>query len=136
MNFNTKLRRKKIKIIKPDILRANSLVKSSIEALNTANSIPLSDESSKTVFRELYESLREYSEAIGYLHGYKFMDHESIGYFINEKLDEENVYVHFDRFRKIRNSINYYGEDIDISTVKDAKKRVPLMIKSLSKHLD
>ena len=86
MNFNTKIKNKKVKIIKPDTLRANSLIKSAIEALKTANTIPLTKESSKTIFRELYESLREYSEAIGYYHGYKFLDHESIGYFIKDKL--------------------------------------------------
>ena len=126
MNFNTKIKNNKVKIIKPDRLRANSLIRSSIEALKTANNIPLTKENSKTIFRELYEALREYSEAIGYYHGYKFLDYESIGYFINDKLNDKDTFINFDRFRRLRNSINYYGEDINISTVRDAKKKPSL----------
>jgi hypothetical protein len=83
----------------------------------------------------LYEALREYSEAIGYYHGYKFLDHESVGYFINDNLNDNFSYINFDRFRKLRNSINYYGEDIDISTINDAKKLIPRIIKKLSVHM-
>jgi hypothetical protein len=46
MNFDKKIKSRKVRIIKPDILRANTLVKSSIEALKTANNIPLTKESS------------------------------------------------------------------------------------------
>ncbi len=77
--------------------------------------------------------LREYCEAIGYLRGYKFLDHESIGYFLRDILKEQSVSMKFDRYRKLRNGINYYGEDIDIETVKEAIIEVPKLIKELEK---
>ena len=84
--------------------------------------------------REFYEGLREYCEAIGYLDGYKFLDHESIGFFIRDILKEQSLFKKFDRYRKLRNGINYYGEDIDIETLKEAITEIPEMIKELKKY--
>ena len=84
--------------------------------------------------RELYEGLIEYCEAIGYSKGYKFLDHESIGYFLRDILKEQSVYVKFDRYRKLRNGINYYGNDIDMETVKEAIIEIPKIIKELEKY--
>ena len=39
----------------------------------------------------------------------------------------------FDRYRRLRNGINYYGEDIDIETVKEAIIEIPKLIKELEK---
>jgi hypothetical protein len=86
------------------------------------------------VLRELYEGLREYCEAIGYIKGYKFLDHESIGYFLRDVLNEPSLYMKFDRYRKLRNGINYYGEDIELETVKEAVAEIPPMIKKLERY--
>ena len=108
MNFGISLNEGKAKKILPNKIRATSLLKSSIEAIETAKLIPLNTKTSKTILRELYEGLREYCEAIGLLHGYKFLDHESITYFLRDLL-KEPIYNKFDRYRKLRNGINYYG---------------------------
>ena len=89
----------------------------------------------KSVFRETYEALRECCEAIGYLRGYKFLDHVSITYFLQDILNEDNISKKFDRYRKIRNGINYYGEDVNIETVKEALMEVSQMIKDLDKYV-
>lgn len=88
----------------------------------------------KTILRELYEGLREYCEAIGYFKGYKFLDHESTGYFLRDILKELLIYGKFDRYRKLRNGINYYGEDIEVETVREAIIEIPKIIKELKKH--
>jgi hypothetical protein len=46
--------------------------------------------------RELYEGMREYCEAIGYLRGYKFQDHESITYFLRDILKEQSISMKFE----------------------------------------
>jgi len=74
----------------------------------------LTAKTSKTILRELYEGMREYCEAIGYLRGYKFLDHESIGLFLRDILKEDSLFKRFDRYRKLRNGINYYGEDVEL----------------------
>jgi len=133
MNFENSLADGKAKKTMPNKIRASSLFKSSIQAIETARVIQLNQNTLKSILRELYEGLREYCEAIGYLKGYKFLDHESIGHFLRDVLNEQSVSMKFDRYRRLRNGINYYGEDIDIETVKEAIMEIPKLIKELEK---
>jgi len=133
MNFENSLADGKAKKVMPNKIRASSIFKSSIQAIETAKIIQLNENTLKSIFRELYEGLREYCEAIGYLKGYKFLDHESIGYFLRDVIKEQSASKKFDRYRKLRNGINYYGEDIDIETVKEAIIEIPKLIKELEK---
>ncbi len=134
MNFEFYLENEKAKKVPPNRIRAESLFQSALQAVKTAKEIPLSTTSAKTIFRELYERLREYCEAIGYLNGYKFLDHESIGLFIRDMLGESTLAKKFDRYRKLRNGINYYGEDLEIETIEEAIIEVPEIIGKLEKH--
>lgn len=134
MNFENSLIEGKAKKVMPNKTRASSLFKSSIQAIETAKVIQLNSNTLKSILRELYEGLREYCEAIGYLKGYKFLDHESITYFLRDILKEQSVYIKFDRYRKLRNGINYYGEDIDMETVKEAIIEIPKLVKGLEEY--
>ena len=134
MNFEFSLNIGKAKRVKPNKIRASSLIKSSIQAIETANEIPLNTKTSKTILRELYEGMREYCEAIGYFKGYKFLDHESIGFFLQDILKEQSISKKFNRYRKLRNSINYYGDDINLETVKDAKNQITKILEELKKY--
>lgn len=134
MNFENSLIEGKAKKIAPNKIRASSLFKSSIQAIETAKIIQLNPNALKSIIRELYEGLREYCEAIGYSKGYKFLDHESITYFLRDILKEQSISKKFDRYRKLRNGINYYGEDVDIETVKEAILEIPKLIKELERY--
>jgi hypothetical protein len=134
MNFENSLVKGNAKRTAPNKIRALSLFKSSIQAIETAKTILLNEKTSKTIMRELYEGLREYCEAIGYIKGYKFLDHESIGFFLRDFLKEDSLFKKFDRYRKLRNGINYYGESVDIETVKEAIKEIPKIIKGMEKY--
>jgi len=96
--------------------------------------IPINEKTSKTILREFYEGLREYCEAIGFLKGYKFLDHESITYFLKDVLKEGHVARRFDRYRKLRNGINYHGDDIELETVEEATKEIPTLIEELKNY--
>ena len=133
MNFENSLINGKAKKIMPNKIRASSILKSSIQAIETAKMIQLKQNTLKSILRELYEGLREYCEAIGYLRGYKFLDHESIGYFLRDILKEQSASMKFDRYRRLRNGISYYGEDVDIETVKEAIIEIPKLIRELEK---
>ncbi len=135
MKFEYCLRAGKTRKIPPNKIRASSLINSSAQAIETAKTISLNVDSAKTIFRELYEGLREYCEAIGFLRGYKFLDHESIGYFLKDVLKEQHLHKKFDRYRKLRNGVNYYGNDIELETVKEAIIEIPILIKELEKYV-
>ena len=124
-----------VKVISPDKIKAKSLVKSADEAIYSAKKIPLEPNTLKSIIRELYEGLRQFCEAIGYLKSYKFLSHEAITYFIEEILNEPKLSAKFDRYRKIRNGINYYGDDVSEETVKEALIEIPEVIEQLKKHI-
>ncbi len=134
MSFENSLIEGKARKVMPNRIRASSLFKSSIQAIETSKIIQLNPNTLKSILRELYEGLREYCEAIGYTRGYKFLDHESITYFLRDILKEQSISIKFDRYRKLRNGINYYGEDIDIETVREAIREIPLLVKELEKY--
>ena len=134
MNFEFCLRRGSAKKVMQNKIRASSLFKSSFQAIETAEKIPLIDSALKTILRELYEGLREYCEAIGYLKGYKFLDHVSIGFFLKDVLREDSISKKFDRYRKLRNGINYYGLDIEVETVKGAILETKELVRELKKY--
>jgi hypothetical protein len=136
MNFENSLNCGKSKKVMINRNRALSLINSSIQAIKTAKTIPLNEITSKTILRELYEGFREYCEALGYLNGYKFLDHESIGFFLRDILKENYIFKKFDRYRKLRNGVNYYGNDIEIVTIKEMLADIPKLIKDLKKHSD
>jgi uncharacterized protein (UPF0332 family) len=135
MSFENLIKEGFVKKVPIDIFRAKSLIKSSEQALSTAKIIPFKEETLKTIFRELYESLREYCEALGYIKGYRFLNHESIANFLDEILSEKEISLKFDRYRKLRNGINYYGNTIEMQTLKGALIDIPSLINKLKRHL-
>lgn len=136
MSFENLIKDGFVKRVPIDIVRAKSLIKSSGQALSTAKIILFKEETLKTIFRELYESLREYCEALGYIKGYKFLNHESITNFLDEILGEKEISLRFDRYRKLRNGINYYGNTIEMQTLKEALIDIPSLINKLKRHLN
>lgn len=136
MNFRNSIKKGYAQKRTKNPIRAKSLAKSAEQAVKTARLIPLNEVTIKSVFRELYEGLRQYCEAIGFAKGYKFNSHEVITYFLKEVLKQEKISMKFDRYRRLRHGINYYGEDIDISTVQNALKEIPEIIQELKQHLD
>ena len=134
--FEQGLNERNVKKIPINSIRTKSLIKSAKEAIETAKEIPLEESKLKSILRELYEGLREYCEAIGCLKGYKFLNHEIITNFIREILKEEAIAKKFDRYRKLRNGINYYGESIAKETVQEALEEIPQIMQSLEKYLN
>ncbi len=134
MKFEQSINEGYAKKIPPDIIKAKSLFKSSEQAVFTAKKIPFESSALKSIFRELYEGLREYCEALGYIKGYKFSSHEVITYFLEDVLKKPQISAKFDRYRKLRNGINYYGNDISEETVKEALQEIPLLVIELERH--
>lgn len=60
----------------------------------------------------LYDALREYLESVSLENGYKIYNHECYSAFLKEILSLPNEADLFDKLRKIRNGINYYGRKV------------------------
>lgn len=81
----------------------------------------------------LYDALREYLECVALEKGYKIYNHECYYAFISEILELSREALIFDRLRKIRNGINYYGEMVEENdskeVIKDLKKLIEIFKK-------
>ena len=135
MLFEKSIRDGYARKVEIDSIRSKSLIKSADDTLIAVKEFGLNEYNYNSILRELYESLRQYCEAIGYKNGYKFLSHEVITYFIKEILKEEEISVKFDRYRQLRNGINYYGKSVAKETVEKAKKEIPEIIKKLKQYL-
>ncbi|MBN2142139.1 hypothetical protein JW711_02295 [Candidatus Woesearchaeota archaeon] len=94
----------------PDRQKIKSLIESAKTTMRIVKSIPLDDTSAALIFRETYESIRQLGDAGWWIQGYETSSHDIsmqslTGLDIKEKLKLNRL----DRFRRIRNDINYRG---------------------------
>jgi len=95
-----------------------SLVLSSSDKFETSKMIELSNITSTSKLSLTYDSLREILEALALKKGYKIYNHDCFSAFLLEILHEESFSINFDKFRKIRNKINYYGKRFNVNESK------------------
>ncbi|MGC9777671.1 MAG: hypothetical protein HZR80_00345 [Candidatus Heimdallarchaeota archaeon] len=101
-----------VKTIKVDSNLIKSLVKESAKKLRTQNQILLSDESASSKITLAYDAVRMVLDAVAIKCGYKIYNHECFRAFLKEVLKESSLGDEFDKYRKIRNAINYYGKEV------------------------
>jgi len=78
-----------------------------------------------------YDSLREVLEAICIMHGYKVTSHVCIEKLLSTIYPDVS-WQDFDRFRYIRNGINYYGKKVDFEQGKEIIDKIFLLKKEVS----
>lgn len=118
-DFEFFLKKGDVKRQSPDKNLTYSAFKDSLERIEFAKQL-LHKAKPKYVLENAYEAMREAADAVLYLRGFKSFSHEaSIVYLIKEDFNENDI-VEFDRFRKIRNGIKYYGKDCDILDAEQA----------------
>lgn len=115
----------------PDISLAKALIEMSARRLAVMTKVPLTGESSSIVFVENYEALREIVEAIAAKLGYKIYSHECLTSFLKEILREEVTATRFDRLRRLRNGVDYYGETVPKAETEKAIQDISAMITGL-----
>lgn len=109
----------------------SSLIKTAKEGLEFFEKEKVNDKSSKVLFKNYYDSLREVCEAVALSKGYKIYQHEGITSFFKEILNEEIISFKFDRFRILRNGIHYYGKEVSKEETSKAISDIKRIIKFL-----
>ena len=122
-----------VKKISVDKALAYSLRESSKNKLKTAGRLKVDNTTASSVISLCYDSLRELLESLAIESGYKVYNHECYCAFLKEVLIKTELGNQFDRFRKIRNNINYYGKDISPEEAKTIKSEIRALIKQLKK---
>jgi len=118
-NFESFLKSGEVKKVSKDFSLAASLNKDLRERAEFILSLELTEKSAKTIFEGLYEALREGSEAILALDGFKSYSHEAtFSYLEKYGFDKSSLFI-FDKFRYKRNSSKYYGQIVLIEEAKE-----------------
>lgn len=86
----------------------------------------------------IYDALRMYLEALALKNKFKIYNHECYVAFLKEILKKSDFALQFDKARKIRNAINYYGKRINekeskqiIKEIKELIKEIKILLKGL-----
>lgn len=124
MDWNECKKRKLVKSINIDLNLVNSLTISSKYKRISNEKLPLDKITSSTKVTLAYESLREILEAIAIKYRFKIYNHECFCSFLDEICKDPISSREFNRFRKIRNRLVYYGENVDLSESKQLIKEI------------
>ncbi len=116
MDWRECVRERIVKNVKKD----SNLIKSTREIaeikVKSADALP--DELYIGKISLLYDALREYLEALALENNFKIYNHECYSAFLGEILKMPREALLFDRSRRVRNSINYYGRKISLEEAK------------------
>ena len=134
MKLKDFIEKKLVKKISPDHALAKSLQKTAEKDLTFLKNTPINQDSARKITSNYYDVLRSLIEALTTLDGYKMYSHEAYTHYLKEK-GEEHLAEKYDRYRKIRNKINYYGEDINTEEAKEYTKEITQLIEILKKKL-
>ncbi|MBI3334055.1 hypothetical protein HYZ97_01070 [Candidatus Pacearchaeota archaeon] len=139
MEFQEYIKKGIIRKTSPDKQLAKSLMKQSKQDKIFLDSLEITDLSARKIASNYYDILRSILEAIASLDGYKIYNHEGFTYYLQSK-DEQKLASKFDRLRKIRNNINYYGATMSKEEAEEIKSSVnellPLVINKYLKDLE
>lgn len=92
-----------------DKQRAKSLILVAKNRKNFINSIPKKDENLMFIFESYYTLLIEIIHALAYKKGYDIKNHVCLGYFLKKYYNFVDNHDLFQKFRKNRNNLIYYG---------------------------
>lgn len=130
MRFQDFIEQGKARKGSPDISKVKSLLETSNNHLLFLKNQKINEVSAGSILTTYYEALREIVEAICLKEGLKVYSHEAFTYFLKEK-NEDIIAIKFDNLRKLRNSINYYGEKISYKEAEYAKEEALKLIRLL-----
>ncbi len=128
------------KRIVKNVSKDEELIKSLIELSKIQEKfvdIAKIDETTARIYLPLaYDSIRELIEALALKKGFKIYNHECYTAFLKEIIKESELGEEFDRIRKVRNSINYYGKKISIQDSKKVINSINLIRKKIKSLLE
>ncbi len=100
--------------------RAKSLINSAEINMKIVETIIPTEESAILLFRETYESIHQLGDAKWWLEGYEPRNHEVSMEILKElNIKEKTKLNHLNRFKSLRNDINYRGFKPSLTQAKE-----------------
>ena len=110
-----------MRLKRPDRKNALSIVEAAERDMKFTLSLPITEQSSATIVRNMYESFRMLGDALLVNKGISSEDHIApIKELINMKVDTKRPLNLIDNMRRLRHNINYYGYKPKEAEVQDA----------------
>lgn len=132
MNFEDFVKMGLIRAAKREVQFVKSIIKNADIDLDFLKKLKIDEISSRTIMIRYYDTLRVILEAISANKGYKIYSHEAFTYLLKE-MKEDIISIKFDRFRKIRNGLMYYGKNISPEETRENTEEILKMINILKK---
>jgi uncharacterized protein (UPF0332 family) len=132
MDWTTCCKKNLAKSIRIDTPLIDSLRKSSSKKMQTQEMLDLDATTATSKISLTYDSLREVLEALSLSHGFKIYNHECYCSFLKDILKKSDLGDSFDAFRKLRNSINYYGKDVSIEEAASILKEMKILTEKIN----
>ncbi|SRR3989344_5593639 len=133
MNWEDYVKKGEIRPDSIDKQRIISLIKMSKNRIEFLSKTKMDSKNASILLSNYYESLREICESIINLHRLKIYSHEAISIFLSRQLKDYNASELFDKYRRYRNRVNYYGEEIPYEICLQGKEDILSLIEGLKK---
>lgn len=118
--FKELLKEKKVEKRNKDFSEAESLLQQANERFKDLLTLPLNEQNAPFRYESAYESLREALQSFLSKMGYKPYSHEAIIAFVfEEKIISEKESITIDRYREIRNDIDYRAVKVTVEETKE-----------------
>lgn len=134
------LKNKKIIKKSPDREIAKSIMSSSKDTVETQLEKAITEKNATSVFREVYEALRQLGDALWWIEGYEAQTHDASMEIIKTAeflAPEQKVKtLNLDRFKAIRHDINYRGFRVSISQAQEIINLWNSIGKSILKNIE
>ncbi len=116
---------------------AKSLIDQSLRRFNYVEKEVITEENRDFVLDNYYEALRTIADAWLAINGYKSYSHEAtISFLLNEKDFEQSSIEKFDRLRRLRNGIHYYGKRVALADSRDARELAKMLFVKLKSKIN
>jgi len=115
-----------------DIKKSESLSKISAGRIKFLEKQEINPESASYIFEGFYTSAIEILHALIINYGYKVSNHICLGYYLRDKLKRNDLFNIFDDLRYKRNSIVYYGKEMEFEIAKKSIVDSKNLIKELN----
>ena len=123
--------------VKVDREEAKSLMNRAALRLDYVKSQEINEDTSPFIFEDIYETLREASQSLMSLKGYKPFSHEALISFLKEFYNfPEHEISAFDRYRILRNKTVYCAANVSTAVCRDALKFAEAFLPKLRKEFE
>jgi hypothetical protein len=131
--INEKLVRKSF----PNISMAKSLLQKAEIRLKRIRNEKIEEENSSIVFEDIYEAMREASQSLMEINGFKPYSHEALISFLKDyKLLSEGRVNILDNYRILRNNSAYKAEKISLQKCMESLHFAKILLPEISNKFD